>query len=243
MTVTEPREEILSAKGLVKKFGGVTAVSSVSVSVTRGDVVGIMGPNGSGKTTLLNLLTGFLKADEGTIIWKGNQIAHESAQNRARSGMVRTFQQAMVMPGMTVRENVGASIVAASLSKRVPTTVDGILEYLGLVPVQNMMAGDLSWGDTRLLGIGLALTLSPDLLLMDEPFAGLSLTAAERVSSLVMQLKADGHSLCIVDHKVAHLLPLCDRLMVLVNGVVLADGLPKDVVESNDVQAAYLGFS
>lgn len=243
MATGQPGEQLLVAEGLTKRFGGVVAVDSIDVSVTRGDIVGIMGPNGSGKTTLLNLLTGFLRADSGTIMWRGNEIVHDSAQNRARKGMVRTFQQAMVMPGLTVRENIAAAIVAANLSHRVPTSPDTVIEYLGLTEAQHTLAGDLSWGDTRLLGIGLALTLSPDLLLMDEPFAGLSIDAAEKVSSLVLQLKADGHSLCIVDHKVAHLLPLCDRLMVLVNGVVLANGLPKDVVESNEVQAAYLGFS
>ncbi|MHB2028695.1 MAG: ABC transporter ATP-binding protein [Acidimicrobiales bacterium] len=236
-------DQILSATGLVKRFGGVTAVNEVNVSISRGGVLGIMGPNGSGKTTLLNLLTGFLRADAGTIVWQGTNIAHQSAQNRARHGLVRTFQQAMVMPGLTVLENIAAAIVAANLSRRPPVTQSGIVDYLALGRVANTIAGDLSWGDTRLLGIGLALTLSPDLLLMDEPFAGLSLTAADQVSALVKQLRADGHSLCIVDHKVAHLLPLCDQLLVLVNGVVLANGRPDEVVASNDVQVAYLGVS
>jgi ABC-type branched-subunit amino acid transport system ATPase component len=234
---------LMSAQGLVKTFGGVTALDSLSLHVKAGELLGIMGPNGSGKTTLFNVLTGCLRADKGYVYWNGADVSNEAVHRRARRGMIRTFQQSMLMPGLSVRENIDIAIVNATLSGREPTTADEVLEYLGLKAAQSTLGVDLSWGDARLLGIGLALTTRPELLLMDEPFAGLNPMSIERVSELIHQLHGEGYSMCIVDHKVPHLVPLCDRLMVLVNGVVLAEGLPSDVVASRDVQVAYLGVA
>jgi len=234
---------LLSAQNLIKKFGGVTALDSVSFNLKTGGSLGIMGPNGSGKTTIFNVLTGFLRADSGKVFWNGSDISKESVHRRARQGMVRTFQQSMLMPGLSVRENVDIAIVDASLSGREPVTADEILDFLGLKATQSTLGVDLSWGDSRLLGIGLALATRPRLLLMDEPFAGLNALSIERVSSLIHRLSEEGYSMCIVDHKVPHLVPLCDRLMVLVNGVVLAEGAPDDIISSRDVQVAYLGVT
>jgi ABC-type branched-subunit amino acid transport system ATPase component len=234
---------LILGRGIVKKFGGLTALNSVDFHVRAGESVGIMGPNGSGKTTLFNVLTGFLRADAGTIHWRGTEVTKEAAHRRARRGMIRTFQQSMVMPGMSVRENIEVAIGNAALGGREPATTEEIVEYLGLASARDTLSDDLSWGEARLLGIGLALTMKPGLLLMDEPFAGLNLLSIERVMDLIFRLKTEGYSLCIVDHKVPHLLPLCDRLMVLVNGVVLAEGDPDDVVATREVQEAYLGLS
>jgi len=234
---------LMSAQGLVKTFGGVTALDSISLHVESGELLGIIGPNGSGKTTLFNVLTGFLRADNGNVYWHGTDVSKEAVHRRARRGMIRTFQQSMLMPGLSVRENIDIAIVNASLSGRHPTTTDEILDYLELKSTESTLGIDLSWGDARLLGIGLALTTRPELLLMDEPFAGLNPVSIERVSELILRLRSEGHAMCIVDHKVPHLVPLCDRLMVLVNGVVLAEGTPADVIASRDVQIAYLGVA
>jgi branched-chain amino acid transport system ATP-binding protein len=237
----ELRDVLLAAEGLVKRFGGVTAVSSVSLSIHAEEIVGIMGPNGSGKTTLFNMLTGFLRPDNGRITWRGADISHEGPHTRARRGLVRTFQQSMVLPGLSVVENLQVAVTAAQLSERRPPQVAELMDYVGLNADRQRLAGDLSWGNSRLLGVGIALALRPDLLLVDEPFAGLSISDADRISSVVRQIRDDGHSLCIVDHKMMHLLPLCDRVLVLVNGTVLAEGRPAEVIGSPEVQSAYLG--
>jgi ABC-type branched-subunit amino acid transport system ATPase component len=134
------------------------------------------------------------------------------------------------------------AVRAARLSKREPQPVEDLLEYVGVGHVVDSLAADLSWGQTRLLGIALALALRPRVLLLDEPFAGLSPVAAEDVSAIIQRLRSDGHSLCVIDHEMSFLLPICDRLVVLVNGTTLADGPPNEIIERHEVRAAYLGL-
>lgn len=239
---TESRQS-LTADGLIKRFGGVTALAGVSLQISANEVVGIIGPNGSGKTTLFNLLTGFLRPDAGSVTWSGNDVTREPAHRRARRGLVRTFQETMLLPGLTVEENADLALqLARHRSPEFGSAAD-MLDYVGLTSAAQVLGADLSWGEARLLGIGMTLALRPDLLLLDEPFAGLSTVAAQRLSSLVTRLRAAGRSLCIVDHKVAHLMPLCDRVIVLVNGTVIAAGTPADIVQSAEVRAAYLGIA
>lgn len=233
---------LLEASGLTRRFGGVVAVDGVDFRVLPNEVVGIIGPNGSGKTTLFNLLSGFLRPASGSISWEGADVTMAPAHARARRGLVRTFQESMVFPGLTVRENVEMAVRAAALSGHEPTAIDELLAYVRIGHVVDSLAADLSWGQTRLLGIALALALRPRVLLLDEPFAGLSPVAAEDVSAIIRRLRADGYSLCVIDHEMSFLLPICDRLVVLVNGATLADGRPDEVIERHDVRAAYLGM-
>ena len=233
---------LLEARGLRRRFGGVVAVDNVDVRIGANEVVGIIGPNGSGKTTLFNLLSGFLRPMSGAITWDGADITKAPAHRRAHRGLVRTFQESMVFPGLTVRENVERGIDAARLSSRQPPTADELLEYVRITRLADSLAADLSWGQTRLLGISVALAVQPRLLLLDEPFAGLSPAAADDVSIIINRLRADGYALCVIDHELTFLLPICDRLMVLVNGAVLADGHPTDVIARPDVRTAYLGL-
>ncbi|MDQ1425560.1 MAG: branched-chain amino acid transport system ATP-binding protein, partial [Acidimicrobiaceae bacterium] len=206
------------------------------------EVVGIIGPNGSGKTTLFNLLSGFLRPRSGSIRWEGQDVTKAPAHVRARRGLVRTFQESMVFPGLTVRENLEMAVRAAHLNGQSPQSVGELLDYVRIGHVVDSLAADLSWGQTRLLGIALALALRPKVLLLDEPFAGLSPVAAEDVSVIIRRLRSDGYSLCVIDHEMTFLLPICDRLVVLANGTTLADGPPGDVIERPDVRAAYLGI-
>ena len=233
---------LLTAEGLVKRFGGVTALGGVSVHVATNEVLGIIGPNGSGKTTLFNVLTGFLRPDRGSVLWAGADVTSVPAHRRARQGLVRTFQETMLLPGLTVGENAELALRTARQSEPEFATAAELLDYVGLAPAAWVMGADLSWGEARLLGIGMTLALRPDLLLLDEPFAGLSAVAVERLSALVTRLRAAGKSLCIVDHKVAHLMPLCDRVIVMVNGSIIANGTPKEIVASPEVRSAYLGM-
>lgn len=233
---------LLSALHITKRFGGVVALDDVSVEFEPGQITGIIGPNGSGKTTLFNVLTGFLRPDHGEIHWLGNEITATAAHRRARLGLARTFQDAMQMNGLTVEENVALARTAARLTGRESPSRDEILSYIGLAKSRLHIAEDLSWGESRLLGIGMPLALAPQMLLLDEPFAGLSPAVAGEVSTLLTKLRDDGYTLCVVDHKVAHLLPVCDRLIVLVNGAIIADDLPDKVVAQESVRVAYLGL-
>lgn len=233
---------LLEARGLTRRFGGIVAVDGVDLHIRENEVVGIIGPNGSGKTTLFNLLSGFLRTRRGAIFWSGSDITRVTAHRRARRGLVRSFQESMVFPGLTVSENVEIAVQEAAPMGHVPWAADELLHYVGIRHVNDSLAADLSWGQTRLLGIALALALRPKLLLLDEPFAGLSPSAAEDVSAIITQLRRDGYTLCVIDHEMTFLLPICDRLVVLVNGAVLADGRPSEVIERDDVRAAYLGL-
>jgi ABC-type branched-subunit amino acid transport system ATPase component len=236
------RPQLLQADGLVKRFGGVTALDGVSVNVGPHEVVGIIGPNGSGKTTLFNLLTGFLRPDRGTIRWSGIEVTTESAHRRARRGLVRTFQETMLLPGLTVEENADLAVGVVDRTDQDLSSGAALLEYVGLASAGATLGADLSWGEARLLGIGLTLALQPKVLLLDEPFAGLSTVPAETLSALILRLRDAGRSLCVVDHKVAHLMPVCDRVIVLVNGSIIANGPPAEIVESPEVRSAYLGM-
>jgi branched-chain amino acid transport system ATP-binding protein len=176
------------------------------------------------------------------VLWFGTDVTKESPHRRARHGLVRTFQETMLLPGMTVEENAEMALRMMQRSEPEFATPAELLDYVGLTAAAPVMGADLSWGEARLLGIGMTLALKPFLLLLDEPFAGLSTVAAERLSALVRRLRTAGRSLCIVDHKVAHLMPLCDRVIVLVNGSVIADGTPQEIVTSAAVRSAYLGM-
>ncbi|MCU1360060.1 MAG: transporter related protein [Ilumatobacteraceae bacterium] len=241
--MTEPAAPLLEATGLRRHFGGVAAVDGVDFRVHAREVVGIIGPNGSGKTTLFNLLSGFIRPDSGTIRWLGRDISREPAHRRAKHGLVRTFQDSMVFPGLTVLENVDVAI-RASVQRDAASSIeaDELLAYVGIAHVVDLLANDLSWGQSRLLGIAMTLALRPRVLLLDEPFAGLSPVAAEEISSIVNRLRADGYSLCVIDHEMSFLLPICDRLVVLVAGSTLADGPPSEIIARHEVRAAYLGM-
>jgi ABC-type branched-subunit amino acid transport system ATPase component len=149
----------------------------------------------------------------------------------------------MVFPGRTIRENVDHALAAARLTHGPSALVDPeqIIEYVQLDHLPTTLASDLSWGQSRLLGIGLALAIRPVLLMLDEPFAGLSLAAADQVGTILQHLKRDGISVCVIDHELRYLLPVCDVLVVLVAGAMLAEGEPSEVIARTDVKQAYLG--
>jgi branched-chain amino acid transport system ATP-binding protein len=232
----------LEISGLRKVFGGVVALDGVDLSVDPDEILGIVGPNGSGKTTLFNVVTGALKPTAGSVRWRGENIAGLPAHRIARKGLVRTFQQAMSFPALSVGENVliahergAASTNGKGMS---PTH---ILQFVGLEGREHDIAGSMPFGNLRRLGLALALAARPTLLLLDEPAAGLNDSETEQLAELVLQLPGRGIGVCLIDHDMNLIASICRRLVVLDFGTKIAEGPPDEVLNDRKVMEVYLG--
>ena len=233
---------LLSARNMSKTFGGVRAVEDIDFDVGTDEIVGLIGPNGSGKSTFFGLVTGFIAPSSGSVSWLGQDVTRLPSYQRARRGLLRTFQERMVFDGSTVRENLQFAAIRAGGDRYDEALLVEVLDVVGLPPgVLGQLAKDLSWGQTRLLGIAMALLLDPKVLLLDEPFAGLNRIAAASVTSALRRLRRDGISLVVVEHEMSLLLPLCDRVAVFAAGNKIAEDLPSVVLQLPEVRAAYFG--
>ncbi|MFC4248360.1 ABC transporter ATP-binding protein [Natribaculum luteum] len=262
MAVETPRQErdadgdaILRTDGLVKQFGQFTATDRVDLEVERGEFRSIIGPNGAGKTTLFNLISGALPVTDGSIYFAGEEITDLSPPERVRRGIGRSFQISNVFGGLSVRENVRLASQAVhddeytfleSLFK--PTEryetmnadADRILEQIGLADVADEQAEALAYGDRRRLEIGVVLATDPDLVLFDEPTAGMSVEETQATIDLIEEVLVD-QTLLLIEHDIELVMNLSDRITVLNRGEILAEGTPEEIAENQDVQDAYLG--
>ena len=237
------RPPLLRVDGLGKRFGGVVAVGSVSLIVQEGELVGLIGPNGSGKTTLINLIAGDLPPDRGSIWLDGEPVSHLPAYLRARRGIARTFQVTQPFRRMTVLENLlvaGLNRPGAS-RRQVEGTAAGILAFLGLSHLAYEDARNLSGGQQKLLELGRALMLQPRLLLLDEPFAGVSRALLEEIIERLQRLNASGVTVVLVDHDMEAVQRVARRLVVMARGETIADGPAEQVRRNPAVVAAYAG--
>jgi branched-chain amino acid transport system ATP-binding protein len=234
----------LEITGLQKKFGGVVALNGVDLSVDPTKITGIIGPNGSGKTTLFNVIVGAHKPSAGLVSWRGNDITGRSTARIARQGLVRTFQQAMSFSGLSVRENItigyehGRPRGAGGTRWNSP---EEILDFVGLSGLGDQTASSMPFGNLRRLGIAIALSTNPLLLLLDEPAAGLNQTEVAQLMELIVQLPRVGIGVCLIDHDMFLMSGLCERLTVLNFGTKIAEGPPPVVLNDPKVKEVYLG--
>ncbi|GAC1534273.1 MAG: ABC transporter ATP-binding protein [Candidatus Velthaea sp.] len=246
-------EPILQTRGLGKRFGKFAANADIDFSVQPGELRAVIGPNGAGKTTFFNLISGITPATDGSITYKGQDITHATGSKRVRLGIAKAFQTANVYPNDTVEQNVRLAALARvqgpfalqvfRRSTRL-NSVDAIalraLERVDLGSVAGLRAGDLSHGDKKRLDIAIALATEPDILLLDEPVAGMSKDESHRTEELIRRLAAE-MTVLIIEHDMEMIMGISDSITVLHQGKVLADGRPEEIRSSSKVQEAYLG--
>jgi len=240
---------VLEADSITRRFGGNVAVDHVSLALEEGEILGLIGPNGAGKTTLFSCLAGALRPTDGTVRLRGRDVTRLPAHARARLGIGRTFQIVRPFRSMTVREQVqvGAGVdiyhsFLRSLSRRGRVDrVDAVLEELDLTGYADRHTDELPLGLQRRLEIARAEALEPTVLLLDEPGAGLSVAELRDLSQRVAVLRERGRSIVLIEHSMDFALSTCDRIIVLVEGHVIADGTPAEIRRNERVVAAYLG--
>src|SRR5215475_423142 len=243
---------------LTKRFGGLIAVSRVSLQIGEGEIVGVLGPNGSGKTTLLNLLAGLLVPTSGRVVWQGRDISGARPDTIAAMGVVKTFQNPQLFAELSVLEHVmiashlalkrllgfrrGKTFFARRTTDReLQGRVDRVLALCRLQEVAEKPAAALSYGEEKMLGVAMAMMCEPRLLLLDEPASGLGQEEITNLRLVLRDLRQHGTTLCIIDHKVAFLAEFAHRLIALQHGSKIAEGSPREVLADQRVITAYLG--
>jgi ABC-type branched-subunit amino acid transport system ATPase component len=239
---------LLTVDRATKVFGGVRALDSCSFSVEEGSVTALIGPNGSGKTTLFNLVTGYLKADEGRFEFAGRNVTGADPGRLYRQGLTRTFQQARVFPHLTVQENLVVAggyswlqLLTPRAGKLDRERAARLLDEFRLAPVADLLASELSYGQRKLLEFAAVLMSSPRLVLLDEPTAGVNPVMIETMERHIRERNAAGITFLIVEHDMTFVMRLCDPVIVLDQGSTIFTGNPADVQNDERVLDAYLG--
>ncbi len=240
---TERRPETLRASSVSRSFEGVHALSEVTLELRGHEVVGLIGPNGAGKSTLVNVLSGFDRPDEGAVELGGREITGWSSHRRARAGLARSFQHSRSFGSLSVRENVEVAALGVGAGPReARRRSDRLLELLGLDDQAERRADTLAHGDERRLGVARVLAMTPSFVLLDEPAAGLPETEVPEFARVVRMLRDElGAGVLLIDHNMALVMGVCDRIHVLDQGRTLAAGTPQEIRGNLDVAAAYLG--
>jgi branched-chain amino acid transport system ATP-binding protein len=245
-TPTETRRPgAFRAAGVSRSFEGVHALQDVTLELHRHEVVGLIGPNGAGKTTLVNVMTGFDRPTTGSVELDGQDVTAWSPHRRGRSGLARTFQHSRSFRGLTVRENVEVAALGVRAGPRqARRRADELLDLLALSTQADAPAATLAHGDERRLGVARALATEPSYVLMDEPAAGLPEAELPEFVAVVQAVRDEhGAGVLLIDHNMALIMQVCDRIHVLDQGRTLAEGTPGEIRANLDVASAYLGES
>ena len=249
LAASEPTRPLLELEGLSRRFGGLTAVDGCSFTVRAGTLTALIGPNGSGKTTVFNLVTGMMRPDAGSVRLDGQRIDGMLPWDRAYLGLGRTFQITRLFPQLTVVENVVAplrefrwrDLVADAVSGPEAERAEELLEFVGMAEFAHQPAWQLSFGQQKLVELGQVLMLEPRLVLLDEPAGGVNPGLIERIAELIRALNRMGLTFLIVEHNMPVVLELCDPILVMARGRVIAEGDPKRIQSDPAVLDAYLG--
>ncbi|MBJ7425489.1 MAG: ABC transporter ATP-binding protein [Ilumatobacteraceae bacterium] len=231
---------LLEIREVMVRFGGVMAVGGVDLDVQAGEITGLIGPNGAGKTTLFNVISGMQDPTAGMVSVNGVDISHESPHRRAKRGLARTFQRLELFASLTVRDNVRVAAELASLTN-IDSTVDRLLEKVGVSHLADKTAGELPTGSARLVEIARALATGPQLLLLDEPASGLDESESDRLGKLLRELTGEGLGVLLVEHDMSLVMRVCDSIYVLDLGMIIAHGTPEYIQHDPQVLQAYLG--
>ena len=247
---------MLEIKALSKNFGGVKAVDNLDLQVERGEIVGLIGPNGSGKSTLVNLVCGVLKPISGEVIFEGRSMAGQLPSARLKHGIARTFQNIRLFGGLTVWQNLWVArnstedIQSQSILRRwlgssttLKREIETMLEFSDLADKADVLASNLAFGEQRRLELARAVAAKPQLLLLDEPAAGMNQAEVVELEQRIRSLREQGITILLVEHVMQLVMGVTDRIAVLNFGSKIAEGTPNDVQENAAVQEAYLGHS
>lgn len=244
-------EPILQLQGVGKSFGGLRVCDDINFTLVPGELHALIGPNGAGKTTLLNLISGLLQVDTGTLHFQGSNITNRPIHARAQLGMARSFQVTSILQGFTVQQNIALAVQSirgssyrfwkrAADDSLLQDPAGQVMAQMGLADRASTPASSLSHGEQRLLEMGMALATEPDLLLLDEPMAGLGPGSARNLAELIDSLKSSV-TILLVEHDMQAVFSLADRITVLVQGQIIATGTPQQIRSNSAVQEAYLG--
>ncbi len=259
MSNSQEQETILQVSDLEKRFGGIVAVDGASFEVERGSITGLIGPNGAGKSTTFNLITGTHKPNAGTVLFNGQNITGKSPERIASKGLVRTFQIARELPEMTVLENMmlgpknqlgeslwrsvmpGARRTVIEQEKEVRDRAWETLEFFEIDHLAEEYAGSLSGGQRKLLELARALLTDPDMLLLDEPMAGVNPSLEKKLLERIHDLQDEGYTFLLVEHDMDVIMNHCEHVIVMHQGRVLTEGDPEAIQSDEEVIDAYLG--
>jgi ABC-type branched-subunit amino acid transport system ATPase component len=240
---------LLEAQGISKAFGGIRALDMCSVSVEKGSITGLIGPNGSGKTTLFNTMTGYERVDSGQVRFQDQAITNIAPDKVFRLGVGRTFQLTRIFPRLTVLENMHVAAQRndfKGLLSRWSSTHEQkraleLLDFVGLTPLKSLPAGNLSYGQKKLLEFAFVLIAEPKVILLDEPAGGVNPTMINYLTDRIRALNSQGVTFLIVEHNMEFVMGLCQKVMVMHRGTKIAEGTPEEVRANPAVLEAYLG--